>query len=217
MKEQGALGVGTGPTPLPPGPKTSNTHKSQGGRNIPSEIPSKTPSSPKMKTPESKIKLNLKPAILKPPKPSDKPTKKKREKKTENKTTLKPQKNKITSMFKVETKTTCVQDKENEDNLTGNEDNSERSDEGGTKRIQYASESSSVQGDCRPLPVQIHDSMMPNISRILNQHEHPDLGENSKSKTFTIHNSLLANPKYNPDILPEKQVNADRSHCDITA
>ena len=121
-------------------------------------------------------------------------------------------------MFKVEAKKTCVQDKENEDNLTGNEDNnSERSDEGGTKRRQYASESSSVQGNCRPMPVQIHDSTMPNISRIFNQHEHPYLGENSKSKTFTIHNRLLANPNYNPDILPEKQANADHRHLDITA
>ena len=88
-------------------------------------------------------------------------------------------------MFKVETKTTCVQDKENEDNLKWNENNSERSDEGGTKHIQYVSESSTVQGYCRPLPVQVHDSTMPNISRIFNQHEHPYLGENSKSKTFT--------------------------------
>ena len=65
------------------------------------------------------------------------------------------------------------------------------------------------------MQVQIHDATMPIISRIFNQHEHPDLGQYSEIKTFTIHDNLLANP--NPDILPDNRKNADRSHCDIIA
>ena len=43
------------------------------------------------------------------------------------------------------------------------------------------------------------------ISRFLNQHENPDLGQNSKIKTFKIHDNLLANTNYNADILPDNR------------
>ena len=45
----------------------------------------------------------------------------------------------------------------------------------------------------------------PRISRFFNQHEHPDLGQNPNTKTFTIHDNLLANPNHNPDILPDNR------------
>ena len=59
------------------------------------------------------------------------------------------------------------------------------------------------------MPVQIRDGTVSNITSTifkkpsLSQHEHPDLGQKLKVKTFTINNNLLANP--NPDILPDNK------------
>ena len=116
-------------------------------------------------------------------------------------------------MFKVEMKTTCVQNEDNitrnEDNPTGSEDNtSDRSDEGGMTDRRPAGVSSAVQSNVQ-MPVQISDGTVSNITSTifkkpsLNQHEHPDLGKNLKVKTFTINDNLLANP--NPDILPKNK------------
>ena len=125
------------------------------------------------------------------------------------KTNIKPQKNKITSMFRVKTKTTYVQDKERKDDLTESEDNpSKRPEMDEAKHKQSASVIISDQKYCRPMPVQNHDGTVqdsPRISRFFNQHEQPDLGENSNTKTFTIHDNLLANPNHNPDILPDNR------------
>ena len=68
-----------------------------------------------------------------------------------------------------------------------------------------ASVGTSEQNFCRLTPVQKIDSKMQSISENFVQHEHPDLGENSIIKTFTIHDNLLANPNHNPDILPDNR------------
>ena len=67
-----------------------------------------------------------------------------------------------------------MQDRENEDNLTENEDNTDkRSDKDGTKLRQSTSVITSVQDSCKPAPVQNDDSTMPNIFTIYNnQQEH---------------------------------------------
>ena len=119
-------------------------------------------------------------------------------------------------MFRVEMNTTWVQDKENKDdpaeskyNLTGNEDNPSKIPEmDGVKDSQSASVVSSDQKYCRPVPIQNYEGTVqdsPRISRFLNQHENPDLGQNSKIKTFKIHDNLLANTNYNADILPDNR------------
>ena len=112
-------------------------------------------------------------------------------------------------MFRVKTKTTCVQDKERKDDPTESEDNpTERPEMDCPKHRQYASVIISDQEYCRPKPVQNYDGTVqdnPRISRFFNQHEHPDLGQNSSTKTFTIHDNLLANPNHNPDILPDNR------------
>ena len=118
-------------------------------------------------------------------------------------------------MFRAEMKTTCVQDKENEDDPNESEDNpkrkdnpNERPDIDGAKHSQSASVILSDQEYCRSMKVQNYDGTVqnsPRISRFSNQHEHPDLGQNSNIKTFTIHDNLLANPNHNPDILPDNR------------
>ena len=123
-------------------------------------------------------------------------------------------------MFKVEMKTTCVQDNKKKDDLTENEDNPTGNEDNPNKKTDTDSASVvlSDQDYCRPMRVQKYDGTVqnsPEISRFSSQHEHPDLGQNSNYKTFTIHDNLLANP--NPDILPDNRKNADRSHCDIIA
>ena len=75
----------------------------------------------------------------------------------------------------------------------------------GVKDSQSASVVSSDQKYCRPVPIQNYEGTVqdsPRISRFLNQHENPDLGQNSKIKTFKIHDNLLANTNHNADILP---------------
>ena len=204
-KDRGALGEGKGTKTPPSAPKTRNTHKNQEKLEVPSIAKPEIPLTEKTRNP-------IKPAILKPPKSSDKPAKKK----PKMKTTLKPQKNKITTMFKVEMKTTCVQDNEIEDDPTESEDNPTRNEDNpnvkpgmeGVKHRQSASVILSDQEYCRPMKVQNNDGTVqdsPRISRFFNQHEHPDLGQNPNIKTFTIHDNLLANPNHNPDILPDNR------------
>ena len=112
-------------------------------------------------------------------------------------------------MFRIETKTTCVQDNEKKDDPTENEDNpTERPEMDSAKHQQYASGILSDQEYCRPMPVQNYDGTVqgsPKISRFFNPHEHPDLGQNLNNKTFTTHDNLLANPNRNPDILPDNR------------
>ena len=102
-----------------------------------------------------------------------------------------------------------MQDKENKDDPNESEDNPiERQDIDGAKHSQSASVILSDQEYCRSVKVQNYDGTVqnsPRISRFSNQHEHPDLGQNSNIKTFTINDNLLANPNHNPDILPDNR------------